>query len=488
MQTAKDKAMETFMAQGSTPALVQMSGVEPLKNWVPSRFNARSIAPDGTLVLYNSYSGAFSGFPARAREQVEGMLRKSGFRGRAEGLTKYLYDRGFILAKGTDEMQRLRLLYGKHQYRNDRLDLILLTSEECNFRCVYCYETFPRGTMEPWVRQAVIKLVENRISNVNGMNISYFGGEPMLGLEAIREIAPMILKLAEEHGVNYSSGMTTNGYLLTPDVFKELLSWKILGYQITLDGVAEDHDAHRVLKGGGPTFSTIMENLRAMKSLPDEFRVSLRVNFDQANLPRMPEFLETINDLRKDKRFMLRFYPVGKWGGPNDDTLETCGLSSEQQRQQLDVMASEAGFNAESRMPYLMPTSANSVCYAARPYNFIVGADGKLMKCTIVLDTKDYNVVGSITEDGRTELDVDRFARWVAPYFEDDAVCKKCFYVPVCQGSSCPLPRIVTGERPCPEEKMQIRNTLTSIWQIKKRSANLYNLNKGELLRQEQVE
>ena len=47
--------------------------------------------------------------------------------------------------------------------------------------------------------------------------------------------------------------------------------------------------------------------------------------------------------------------------------------------------------------------SAREVCYAARPYNFIVGASGKLMKCTIALDTQDANVLGRITA---------RRARW----------------------------------------------------------------------------
>lgn len=485
MQTAKNRAMETFMSQDSNNGLVKIASVTPLQDWIPSRFNARSAVPDGTLVLYNSYTGAFSGFPASAREQVEAMLHKTGFRARLEGLTKYLYERGFIVEKGTDEFQRLRLLYGTMQYRHDRLDLILLSSEECNFRCVYCYETFPRGTMEPWVREAIIKLTENRIRSLNAMTVSYFGGEPLLGLEAIDELAPSIKGLCDEHNVPFGSGMTTNGYLLTPDVFERLLSWKINSYQITLDGIAEDHDSHRILKGGGPTFSRILENLRAMRRLPDEFQVSLRINFDQTNLPRIPEFLDTIKDLSEDKRFVLRFYPIGKWGGPNDATLETCGLTSEEERQRLDVMAADSGFNPESRMPYLTARTGNSVCYAARPYNLIIGADGKIMKCTIVLDTKDYNIVGRITEDGRAELQVDKFAKWVAPYFEDDPVCKKCFYVPVCQGSSCPLPRIVSGERPCPDEKLQIRKTLTSIWQVKNRAANLYNITKGELQRHE---
>src|SRR3712207_7092344 len=31
----------------------------------------------------------------------------------------------------------------------------LLASEDCNFRCTYCYEDFARGTMQPEVREGI---------------------------------------------------------------------------------------------------------------------------------------------------------------------------------------------------------------------------------------------------------------------------------------------------------------------------------------------
>src|SRR5579875_955458 len=176
--------MSTLADSGFRPALnkippasasmVQIEGVPPSLKFVPSRFNARTTDPDGTLVLYNSLHGAISGFPAKVRDHVEQRLHRAGFEGRLEGLTKYLYDRGFLVQRGIDELQRLRLLYGNQQYKQDRLELILLSSEECNFRCVYCYENFPRGTMEPWVRSAILKMVERLAPRLNDLSVSWF--------------------------------------------------------------------------------------------------------------------------------------------------------------------------------------------------------------------------------------------------------------------------------------------------------------------------
>jgi uncharacterized protein len=86
-----------------------------------------------------------------------------------------------------------------------------MASEDCNFRCIYCYEKFERGTMEPWVRRGLIHMLERRAPQLREVQVSYFGGEPLLGIEAISEIAPGILTLTEKNGIKLTSGMTTNG-------------------------------------------------------------------------------------------------------------------------------------------------------------------------------------------------------------------------------------------------------------------------------------
>lgn len=461
---------------GHAVPLVNISGIPLEEAWRPSRFNARTDAPNGDLIVYNSYTGAFSIFPVAMRNTVEELLHKAGFNARSEGLTKYLFDSGFIVKKHVDELDRVRMRHGQETHRRDRLELILLSSEECNFRCIYCYESFARGTMEPWVRDALKRMVVNRLPRLRSLSVGYFGGEPLLGYEAIQDLAPFFLRKTAREDIQFDSGMTTNGYLLTPDRFEQLVRWKVTRYQISLDGAPQDHDAHRPLKAGGGTFATIIENLTNIKKSSHSFFITIRVNFDKTNIPRMEEFLELISPFKADKRFQLRFYSVGAWGGPNDDSLSTCGVDSEFERQRMDVMASRAGFSAESRMPYIQ---GSNVCYAARPYNLIIGADGKIMKCTVALDTQDYNIVGKLSPDGHAEIDIDKLTRWTKPYFEEDETCKSCFFVPVCQGCSCPVPRIKSGERPCPPEKLEIRNTLVSIYQAKVPVAS-YDVTRGE--------
>ena len=456
----------------SSAALVQIETPTPLMDLRPSQFNSRTTSSDGTLLLFNSYSGAFSGFPPHAAGSVTSLLRKNGLRSPVTGMVKYLYERGYLVESKVNELDRSRIRYSQHQHRPDELELILLTSEECNFRCVYCYETFPRGTMLPPVRRGVLALLNTMARRLNRLNISYFGGEPLLGLEAIDEIAPQVQTLCADNGITFHSSMTTNGYLLTPEVSERLIRWGITGYQITLDGPAAEHDKHRPLAGGGPTFSTVLSNILALARTDSPCSVALRVNFDQGNKDSVDQLLQALDPLKGDSRFALRFYPVGKWGGKNDEALDVCGTSGQRVRHELDLLAISKGFQAETKWHMMRPDNPGNVCYAARPNNFIIGADGKIMKCTIELDTQDHNILGKIHEDGKMEVDVDKLAKWTKPYFEDDAVCKKCFHLPLCHGSSCPLPRIEDGSRPCPSEKTEIARTLRSLWEVRRTQGN----------------
>jgi uncharacterized protein len=431
------------------------------ERWVPSRYNIRATTTDGRLVLWNSYSGTMSVFGAAQKEKVEALLSQKGFMARQEGVIKYLVDRGLLVKEGTDEYRRIQVGFGQQQFRTDTLQFILLASEDCNFRCTYCYEDFARGTMLPWVRDGIKNLVRDRLKGLRSLSVGWFGGEPLYGFAAIEDLAPFFLRTARENGLHYSTNMTTNGYLLTPEVADKLLAWQINTFQITIDGPAEDHDRSRPARDGQGTFSTIVHNLKALRSRPEDFRVDIRVNFDRQNYPHLGSFLDTVEkEFGGDTRYALRFRTVGRWGGPNDENLDVCG-TDESSRVLLEMQAEarKRGIVLSDEIRNVKGLGAQ-VCYAARPYNFIIGASGKVMKCTIDLDKEDRNVVGHLTSEGILDLDRDKMALWTEPAFEKDSKCQKCVVLPACQGVFCPLIRIETGKSPCSPLRMKGKKEL----------------------------
>ena len=429
--------------------------------WAPSRYNVRATTQDGRLVIWNSYNGAMSVFGAAQKPKIEALLTQKGFEAPPIGVVKYLSGRGFLIKEGTDEYRRIQLGFGQQHYRTDVLQLILLASEDCNFRCEYCYEQFARGTMQTWVRDGIKRLLEKRVGTLRNLAVSWFGGEPLYGFPAIEDLAPFFLEMAREHSLQYSTNMTTNGYLLTPDVAEKLLAWNIRNYQITIDGPPEDHDRSRPARDGSGTFERIFENLRALQQRSESFLVDVRVNFDRKNHPHLGKFFDIFEEsFREDPRFKLRFRAVGQWGGPNDPQLEVCGAEEATTVQRdMRAEAQRRGLSLSDDIRQL-PGLGAQVCYAARPYNFIVGASGKLMKCTVDLDMYDRNVVGWLTPEGDLEIDQDKFALWTEPAFERDSKCQKCVVLPACQGVFCPLIRIESGHSPCSPLRMGAKKEL----------------------------
>ncbi|HEY0015045.1 MAG TPA: radical SAM protein [Longimicrobium sp.] len=457
--------------RGSAPevssSLVQLRYRRP-DRWVPSRYNARTVDEDGRLLLWNTLSGALNSFEVQEATRVLARLSPQGLSEPLDRAGEYLARRGYLVRDNVDQVDLFRYRYAQQQWRSDALQLILLASEDCNFRCVYCYEQFERGMMTPETREGVRNLLLQRAPQLKQLRVSWFGGEPLYGWEAIEELEPVFNHVAQERGIPFAQQMTTNGYLLTEERATKLLDWGCRNYQITVDGLPAQHDCKRVGRDGSPTYNVIMDNLRSLRERRGaDFRVDLRVNFDRDNFPMLGPFLESLSeDFAGDKRFAMRFRAVGKWGGARDAELSTCGVDAKSYQRQLQAQARELDLHQEGGV-HLMAPPGSQVCYAARPFNFIVGATGKLMKCTIALYDMPENVVGQLHPDGTMELEDEHMRRWVNPHWETDSLCKTCYVLPGCQGAACPLTRVRDGYRTCAGVKSnlkhEMRHTLRTI-------------------------
>jgi len=454
--------------------LDQLPAIDPESNdmgpelatWVPSRFNIHATDEEGCLLVWNSFSGAISVFPVEQRDEIKSLLtNRQGTEARAEGLIEYLQRRGFLVKQGTDELRRFQLAFGLQYYRNyrsDYLELMLLSSEDCNFRCEYCYENFARGTMQPWVRDSLKKFLTKQFdAGLKNLGVGWFGGEPLYGFEAIEDLGSFFQRESEERGIEYGAGLTTNGYLLTPDVVDKLLSWGTNYIQVTVDGSPEDHDRLRHTRTGEGSFSVIFDNLKKMAQRDDSFTLTIRINFDPESHGRLKEFIKVLGaEFGDDPRFKVLLRPVGRWGGPKDEGVRVCGV--EEREMVVETLTEQIKENGFDNFDDLRASGrfGSLVCYASKPNHFIVGASGKLMKCSLALDTHEANVVGKVTRDGEFELDLDKLSFWTEPLFMTTSRCRKCVVLPVCQSLSCPHDRLKNGRLSCPPLRKNAKKRL----------------------------
>ncbi|WP_166308743.1 radical SAM protein [Bradyrhizobium sp. 2S1] len=141
------------------------------------------------------------------------------------------------------------------------LGLTIFPTEKCNFRCLYCYETFPNIRMSDAVASALTKLIFNRRSDLDALSIRWFGGEPLLEASRVIELSTFAKKVAVENDIDFWSGITTNGFLLTYPLFVNLLEAGICHFQVSLDGMKTEHDATRRGHTDRGTFDRIIRNL-----------------------------------------------------------------------------------------------------------------------------------------------------------------------------------------------------------------------------------
>ncbi|GAB3621950.1 hypothetical protein GCM10027418_00320 [Mariniluteicoccus endophyticus] len=82
--------------------------------------------------------------------------------GAAQKMAGGLLERRFLVPEDLDEDGLARRRRDARLQRTDRLELILMPTEACNFRCHYCYEDFGVGLMPAGVREGVRNLLRRR--------------------------------------------------------------------------------------------------------------------------------------------------------------------------------------------------------------------------------------------------------------------------------------------------------------------------------------
>jgi uncharacterized protein len=289
------------------------------------------------------------------------------------------------------------------------LDLHILPTEKCNFRCVYCYEDFLIGKMKPTIVSSVKKLILNRMPELKQLRISWFGGEPLAASDVVVDISNFAKKLAVENDCHFNFGMTTNGYLLNKPRFKSIIESGVTSFQISLDGYEDTHNKTRLRADGSGTFNTIWNNLLNMAKTPYQFEVILRVHVTPENFKEIPLLLKAIkSNFNADHRFKVFLKAIANLGGPNAGNFETLvGKTKEEILIQLNDILGSAVISHElskNGLPY--------ICYASAQNSWVIRADGSLAKCTVAFND-DRNKIGFLKENGTLSLEQNKIQLWL---------------------------------------------------------------------------
>ncbi len=317
------------------------------------------------------------------------------------------------------------------------LGLTLMPTEQCNFRCTYCYEDFEHPRMSEAVVRSIERLLERRAPDLDFLNLSWFGGEPLLAFDVIDRVQSYARSLLESRpDLEIRSSITTNGHLLDRERFARLLELGVGRYQVSLDGPRESHDRRRILAGGRGSFDRIWANLRAARESPEDFDLLIRVHVDRENRAVIPDFLRRLAaSFGGDSRFRVFLREVSRLGGPGDAELPVLeGDEIDDAVAELRDLARQLGLEQYAGPP------PGEACYAAAVNSLVIRSTGEIAKCTVAL-SHPSNRVGRLLDDGRLEIDDEKLEGWTRGIWSGDPEELRC---PM-NGFADPLPP-VAGE------------------------------------------
>jgi uncharacterized protein len=148
--------------------------------------------------------------------------------------------------------------------------MALTITNNCNLQCGYCYAEQgnwdkPGLHMSQAIAKRAIDLLFSSIRKFNGdfATISFFGGEPLLRFNFIKEIVDYAKK--ESGNIKLRFAVVTNGTLFGAREIDFLIKKKFI-LSLSIDGDRDIHDFARQYRGGRGTYDDIIQNIPLLKN------------------------------------------------------------------------------------------------------------------------------------------------------------------------------------------------------------------------------
>jgi uncharacterized protein len=324
----------------------------------------------------------------------------------------------------TNVLNNLRLKNFMHRFNANYMGLTIAPTSYCNFNCIYCYEDFRlKNFMSEETEQKLLEFIEQK--NPKFLNITWFGGEPLLNFRRIKSITKQII----QREINFTAAIITNGYLLSSNIINSLEELKINFIQITIDGLEKTHNKRRPHISHPDSFQKITQNLDVLCEKEFPIHINLRINLDKNNVSEFPQIVKYIKDRYPFKNVMITpAYVSGEIGG----SCQNPCLFNRKEKAKFKLT------HLETDIINYYPILQDYDCTARQINSYVVNADGGLYKCYNDIGNKEKEIANLNSKGINSEL-LTKYLMEEDPY--NDQKCLECNIAPVCNGG-CPYVRI----------------------------------------------
>mgnify|MGYP001012904601 CR=1 FL=1 len=198
-----------------------------------------------------------------------------------------------------DEIEELKnngVLFSDDNYRqyagNSREKVIkalcLHVSHDCNLRCKYCFASTgnfggERTVMSADIGKKAIDFLISHSGRRRNLEIDFFGGEPLMNFEVVKEIVFYALEREKDTGKKFKFTLTTNAMLLN-EKHKDFINKYIQNIVMSIDGRPETNDRMRCRVDGSGSYTSILPKIKDIAKSRKQEGYYVRGTFTRENL------------------------------------------------------------------------------------------------------------------------------------------------------------------------------------------------------------
>ncbi len=364
-----------------------------------------------------------------------------------------LTNRGYITDKSKEQEHKLlkELSHYVHKSKKKKQpkqnSFLFAVTENCNFRCPYCYENGVSDYGNKWKKAVFTKELVDKAFNAIEIiqpdrkkikdSIGLYGGEPLM--KENYEIVKYIIEQGKDRG--YSFRATTNCYDL--DHFSELLGPENIDYlHVSIDGNKETNNKRRIHFENKDTFTKIMSNFSL--ALEKEVQIQNRINLDSSNFHEVEDLMKFYRekgflDNKKFRTYLARVIDHDKEYTSNTNEISCIDFYKQgkdlKKKNPEDNLFRVSDANLKLSINKIAKgqelfTPKISYC-GAQSGMFILGPTGDIYTCWEKIGIKSHSV-GSFSDD--LKINDKAMDAWHERTVGKTDQCSKCKYAFWCGG------------------------------------------------------
>ena len=166
--------------------------------------------------------------------------------------------------------------------------MCLHVAHDCNLRCTYCFAStgdFGEGRklLDAETGKRAIDFLLTESKGRRNLELDFFGGEPLMNFDAVKEIVEYARSREKEYGKNFRFTITTNGMLLNDPII-DYINREMSNVVLSIDGRKEVNDRVRVRCDGSGSYDSIVPKYQRLVEKRGQDQYYVRGTFTKYNL------------------------------------------------------------------------------------------------------------------------------------------------------------------------------------------------------------